>query len=79
MRNLALLLILTTVQIHQLEAYGSVNNTKKEKILEHKLEQLIMKYSKASTKRSKQYYYQKIRRLLSKISDRELGIKKPRL
>jgi len=47
--------------------------------LENKLENLMKKYSSASTKKSKDYYYRKIRKLLNKISERDLGIKKPRL
>ena len=63
-----------------MNAIAFVNKkTQREVQLENKLEELVKKYSKASTKKSKNYYYRKIQRLLSKVSERELGIKKPRL
>ena len=79
--KLSLAIILLSLSINQSSKAESFENqkAKKELLLESKLEELVKRYSKATTKRSKEYYYRKIQQLLSKVSERELDIKKPRL
>tara|TARA_B100000925_G_scaffold284056_1_gene258599 strand:- start:1895 stop:2134 length:240 start_codon:yes stop_codon:yes gene_type:complete len=79
MKTISILFLFLLIGSTKLVAIEINNKSQKELKLEQKLENLVKKYSLASTKRSKAFYYQKIKRLLAKISSRNMNIEKPRL